>query len=118
MAFQENEMNTTSKQPTARPVDVQIQRMVERLYKDETLTDSLDDKGAKVLLDWGEQFFARLNRNSLTNKQIENVAQDVLSIMRSINRIAEKRLDMSDGEFVKQMIAMINNALTINKSVE
>ena len=88
-----------------------VQRFVEQLYEDERLTDNLADQSAGTLLKWGEARLNGLAELNLDEAALDGAARQLRSIMRSINRLAGQRVDLSEDELVEGLIDLVEETL-------
>ena len=98
-------------------LDARKRLAIEMILKSESLTDYLQDDEAETLLDWG---LAQAEAYALATQETANEGEARLAIdqgvttvrraMRSINNLVAERIDLSDGEMVKELLHLISLA--------
>lgn len=92
----------------------QIQRAVESIYENESLTEELDDDAAEALLQWGEQQVRRLGEQMFDEAAFEQSVFFVRRLMSNMNYFVGQRENMDDEEARQMMAEIIHTAQTLS----
>jgi hypothetical protein len=91
----------------------------ERMFEVENLTDALDDDDANWLLDWGTKQVGPLIQGIADDDQAGEKVNQLVGVMRSVNRITGERSAASPDELaddVRELVEKYNAALGTNVS--
>ncbi len=96
-----------------------IKPFIEQLYESEGLTDALIDADARILLEWGEQQLASLAHTKAEQTDLDDAFQQVRRVIRSINRLVERKADLSDTQMVQRLLRLVEDSmkLAMQKSI-
>ncbi|MCB0165037.1 MAG: hypothetical protein KDI79_12475 [Anaerolineae bacterium] len=98
--------------PQANLSQEQIQPFIQQLYEDEGLTSALTDEGAKILLDWGQAQLERLTIDPPPT-DLETTTHHLRRVLLSINRLVEKRADLTDSELVERLLRLVEQSMQL-----
>lgn len=88
----------------------QIQRAVESIYENESLTEELDDDAAEFLLQWGEQQVRRRGEQIFEEARFEQTLHYLRRLMANLNYFVGQRENLEDEEARQIMGEIIQNA--------
>jgi hypothetical protein len=95
-------------------LDARKRLAIEMILESESLTDYLQDDEAEILLDWGmtqAEAYALATQEIADEKEarlaIDQGVTTVRRAMRFINDLVAKRMNLSDGEMVKELLHLI-----------
>jgi hypothetical protein len=92
-------------------MDDYTSKAIEQLREDEGLTDNLTDESAKLLLDWAESLIRKYNQPGVA-KSIDPINNtQILELVKTINRISGTQAQMSETEFLKSQLNLLNIVL-------
>ena len=83
---------------------------LERLQEDEALTSSLDDGSSRMLLKWAEEHIHALEQDRQATMDRKGRIDDLFLLCRSVNCLNQVRRQISDGQFVLQILGMLDSA--------
>lgn len=98
--------------PEAKVSQEQIQPFIQQLYEDEALTRALTDETAKILLDWGQTQLEQLATGPAPT-DLETTTANLRRVLLSINRLVEKRAELTDSELVKQLLRLAEQSMPL-----
>lgn len=110
--WQKSDQSDPVELPKANLYQEQIQPFIQQLYEDEALTSALTDEGAKILLDWGRTQLERL-ATDLTSVDPETTAHHLRRVLLSINRLVEKRAELTDSELVERLLRLVEQSMQL-----
>ena len=90
--------------------ETQIQRAMERIYSDESVTEELVDEEADALLAWGEQQVTRLAGQIDEGTAFDEATTQLRKLMRHINQLVGLRADLDDEQQRAILTAMVTLA--------
>lgn len=96
------------------PGNDQLQVAIERLYENERLTDALADQAAKSLLGWGEQQLKWLTGSRPEPGNIDQVTNQVQLVMRTVNRLAGQRAELSEDNLTSRLLELVQQAAQLS----
>ena len=95
-------------------LDARKRLAIEMILESESLTDYLQDDEAEILLDWG---MTQVEAYALATQEIADEEEARLAIdqgvttvrraIRFINDLVAKRMNLSDGEMVEELLHLI-----------
>jgi hypothetical protein len=89
---------------------------LERLHEDEALTSSLDDSSSRLLLEWAEEHIRAIEQRRQAGINHEGLLDDLFLLCRSVNCLNQARQQLSDGQFVQQILGMLDSATLLYSS--
>lgn len=95
----------------------QIQRAVESIYENESLTEELDDDAAEFLLQWGEQQVRRRGEEIFEEARFEQTLHYLRRLMENLNYFIGQRENLDDEEAREIMGEIIQNAQILEFSL-
>ena len=99
--------------PTPEPESNLINLVLQRLYENENITGALTDDSAQILLKWGEQKLANLAQFDPDAQTVDNIVAQAERVLRAINRLTDRRADLSETDMVEQLLKLVERAMAL-----
>jgi hypothetical protein len=89
-------------------MDDYTNKAIQQLREDEGLTDNLTDESARLLLDWAENMLKKYNQPGNAKGIVSVNNAQILQLVRSINRLSDAQSQMSETEFLKNQLSLLD----------
>jgi len=89
-----------------------VQDAIERLTEDEALTSGVEDEGAKILLQWAKERIQHWHEYTPA-QDVETFSNQLRLILRMGSRLAAQRQELSEVEFLEQLIQIVDAAFSL-----
>ena len=96
--------------PNPASENERLQPLLDQLYQDESLTNSLVDSDAAMLLAWGESELRRTANLPPNQIDLDSVARETQRVMRTINRLVGQKAGLSATQLIQRLLRLVEQA--------
>jgi len=100
-----------------KPSSKAVQDAIDRLSEDEALTSGVEDEGAKILLQWAKERLQHWHEYTPA-QDVETFSNQLRLILRMGSRLTAQRQELSEVEFLDQLIQIVDAAFSLPNEEE